>query len=145
MIEFLTTSGMRFGLALIIGSTLVMVCAFLVQACCRKLSAAERFSVWQIAIVGLLLLPLCCLLLPQVKLGLFSSALGQPRSAESIRVDSVFPDLPSSPLSTAVQESSRFPSHSLADPKQADPKQACLLYTSPSPRDLSTSRMPSSA
>ena len=131
MIEFLTTSGMRFGLALIIGSTLVMVCAFLVQACCRKLSAAERFSVWQIAIVGLLLLPLCCLLLPQVKLGLFSSALGQPRSAESIRVDSVFPDLPSSPLSTAVQESSRFPSHSLADPKQADPKQA-LPGTKPS-------------
>ena len=28
---------------------------------------------------------------------------------------------------------------------QAVPFQACLLYTSPSPRDLSTSRMPSSA
>ena len=27
----------------------------------------------------------------------------------------------------------------------ADPCQGCLLYTSPSPRDLSTSRMPSSA
>ena len=27
----------------------------------------------------------------------------------------------------------------------ADPDTACLLYTSPSPRDLSTSRMPSSA
>ena len=26
-----------------------------------------------------------------------------------------------------------------------DPELACLLYTSPSPRDLSTSRMPSSA
>jgi len=26
-----------------------------------------------------------------------------------------------------------------------DPSYACLLYTSPSPRDLSTSRMPSSA
>ena len=26
-----------------------------------------------------------------------------------------------------------------------DPTTACLLYTSPSPRDLSTSRMPSSA
>ena len=26
-----------------------------------------------------------------------------------------------------------------------DPKYVCLLYTSPSPRDLSTSRMPSSA
>ena len=36
-----------------------------------------------------------------------------------------------------------------ADPLEtidvADQSQACLLYTSPSPRDLSTSRMPSSA
>ena len=29
--------------------------------------------------------------------------------------------------------------------KQLSRKEACLLYTSPSPRDLSTSRMPSSA
>jgi len=29
--------------------------------------------------------------------------------------------------------------------KYTIPKEACLLYTSPSPRDLSTSRMPSSA
>ena len=29
--------------------------------------------------------------------------------------------------------------------RTADPDQTCLLYTSPSPRDLSTSRMPSSA
>ena len=28
---------------------------------------------------------------------------------------------------------------------QSGPAEACLLYTSPSPRDLSTSRMPSSA
>ena len=28
---------------------------------------------------------------------------------------------------------------------RADQKDSCLLYTSPSPRDLSTSRMPSSA
>ena len=31
------------------------------------------------------------------------------------------------------------------DPKKADRFKDCLLYTSPSPRDLSTSRMPSSA
>ena len=30
-------------------------------------------------------------------------------------------------------------------PQNVDPLNACLLYTSPSPRDLSTSRMPSSA
>ena len=30
-------------------------------------------------------------------------------------------------------------------PALLKPSQACLLYTSPSPRDLSTSRMPSSA
>ena len=30
-------------------------------------------------------------------------------------------------------------------PRDADDPRDCLLYTSPSPRDLSTSRMPSSA
>ena len=30
-------------------------------------------------------------------------------------------------------------------PEEAEPLTLCLLYTSPSPRDLSTSRMPSSA
>ena len=36
----------------------------------------------------------------------------------------------------------------IADPEESDTNAilgACLLYTSPSPRDLSTSRMPSSA
>ena len=34
----------------------------------------------------------------------------------------------------------------IEDPKLGDaPITGCLLYTSPSPRDLSTSRMPSSA
>ena len=37
-----------------------------------------------------------------------------------------------------------FPSR-LGDPKEFADACACLLYTSPSPRDLSTSRMPSSA
>ena len=32
-----------------------------------------------------------------------------------------------------------------SDMENEDKKQDCLLYTSPSPRDLSTSRMPSSA
>ena len=32
-----------------------------------------------------------------------------------------------------------------AGPRKGRPSKACLLYTSPSPRDLSTSRMPSSA
>ena len=37
--------------------------------------------------------------------------------------------------------------HQLSDVKEAksDVLRPCLLYTSPSPRDLSTSRMPSSA
>ena len=35
-----------------------------------------------------------------------------------------------------------FPNQQAAE---ASPLAACLLYTSPSPRDLSTSRMPSSA
>ena len=33
----------------------------------------------------------------------------------------------------------------VADKEYAEATRACLLYTSPSPRDLSTSRMPSSA
>ena len=35
--------------------------------------------------------------------------------------------------------------HSLQSATRAEKDGACLLYTSPSPRDLSTSRMPSSA
>ena len=33
----------------------------------------------------------------------------------------------------------------LGDDDYSEPLKICLLYTSPSPRDLSTSRMPSSA
>ena len=36
-------------------------------------------------------------------------------------------------------------SRSTSSPSSSDQGRACLLYTSPSPRDLSTSRMPSSA
>ena len=43
----------------------------------------------------------------------------------------------------AREEEDPFPDQSLIDP--VDENQHCLLYTSPSPRDLSTSRMPSSA
>ena len=37
------------------------------------------------------------------------------------------------------------PATIMTDPDFADATYVCLLYTSPSPRDLSTSRMPSSA
>ena len=37
------------------------------------------------------------------------------------------------------------PATIMTDPDVADKTYICLLYTSPSPRDLSTSRMPSSA
>ena len=37
------------------------------------------------------------------------------------------------------------PATIMTDPETADVTYICLLYTSPSPRDLSTSRMPSSA
>jgi len=37
------------------------------------------------------------------------------------------------------------PEHNLAEAAQKGESEDCLLYTSPSPRDLSTSRMPSSA
>ena len=39
----------------------------------------------------------------------------------------------------------RFSSFAKADNDEVDIYHTCLLYTSPSPRDLSTSRMPSSA
>ena len=37
------------------------------------------------------------------------------------------------------------PVEPIAPAEITDPAKVCLLYTSPSPRDLSTSRMPSSA
>ena len=35
--------------------------------------------------------------------------------------------------------------HNAIEPDEEEEDEDCLLYTSPSPRDLSTSRMPSSA
>ena len=43
---------------------------------------------------------------------------------------------------TPKQEGKEAPKQ---EAKKEEPKKDCLLYTSPSPRDLSTSRMPSSA
>ena len=37
------------------------------------------------------------------------------------------------------------PNRQIGDQEKINPYKSCLLYTSPSPRDLSTSRMPSSA
>ena len=39
----------------------------------------------------------------------------------------------------------RFIGHGLIDPQDLNNAEVCLLYTSPSPRDRSLSRMPSSA
>jgi len=71
--EFTTEFVMQFGWVLVVGSTLILGFAFALQACLRRRSAAERFSVWQIATVGLLFLPVCCALLPQSNLGWFAS------------------------------------------------------------------------
>ena len=38
-----------------------------------------------------------------------------------------------------------FTADTLANEQNYDPRDGCLLYTSPSPRDISGSRMPSSA
>ena len=45
------------------------------------------------------------------------------------------------PITTEELDAAVLPT----DPNQVLPSNTCLLYTSPSPRDLSTSRMPSSA
>ena len=53
------------------------------------------------------------------------------------------PSLADQDLPSSSGHLRRFQSLNLADQSQSSP--SCLLYTSPSPRDLSTSRMPSSA
>ena len=61
----------------------------------------------------------------------------------------IFMALPSSQLSEAVtavnQDLRDISSWCCAHTLLINPDKTCLLYTSPSPRDLSTSRMPSSA
>ena len=47
-------------------------------------------------------------------------------------------------LRTPEERFDNLPGYSF-QPNYIDTLQGCLLYTSPSPRDLSTSRMPSSA
>ena len=46
---------------------------------------------------------------------------------------------------SSVRSSSKAPSIASRSDKNSTQSYSCLLYTSPSPRDLSTSRMPSSA
>ena len=53
-------------------------------------------------------------------------------------------DQPTLPPSEPEPIPEQEPPESTPPPK-GDPPTTCLLYTSPSPRDLSTSRMPSSA
>lgn len=57
---------------LIIGSTLLLATAAIVISLMPKCSAASRFSIWQIAVTSLLLLPLGVLFLPEVPLGFVS-------------------------------------------------------------------------
>jgi len=49
------------------------------------------------------------------------------------------------PLSAVTDEAGNYELKNVADGDYILQLQTCLLYTSPSPRDLSTSRMPSSA
>ena len=44
-----------------------------------------------------------------------------------------------------MAEEEQIEDNSIEEEKVEDEPEICLLYTSPSPRDLSTSRMPSSA
>ena len=54
-------------------------------------------------------------------------------------------DLNPDTLETSANSISMFNSYKLIILESLKDKNICLLYTSPSPRDLSTSRMPSSA
>ena len=48
-------------------------------------------------------------------------------------------------ISYSISKGNRVPSIKIILVGDHGPSKICLLYTSPSPRDLSTSRMPSSA
>ena len=56
--------------------------------------------------------------------------------------DSVYAGRPSAPAIRRADDLPAAMDRSLQDPHRHDP---CLLYTSPSPRDRTRSRMPSSA
>ena len=68
---------------------------------------------------------------------------GQGHPERKERLDSILKSIKSSDLKVEFKEAPKVDLEivSLVHPK----KHICLLYTSPSPRDLSTSRMPSSA
>ena len=55
---------------LVVGSTLLLSIATIVTWLMSRSSAASRFSVWQIAVTSLMLLPLGVFFLPEVPLGL---------------------------------------------------------------------------
>jgi len=59
---------------LLIGSTLVLSTAAIVTRLLPGISASSRFSIWQIAVTSLMLLPIGVFLLPEIPLGLVSKA-----------------------------------------------------------------------
>ena len=60
-------------------------------------------------------------------------------------VDEVFTDVQKNGDAAVAKYTQKFDSVSLESNAVSESEISCLLYTSPSPRDLSTSRMPSSA
>lgn len=61
-------------IVLLIGSTLILSTAAIVTRLLPRSSAASRFSIWQIAVTSLLLLPIGVLLIPEIPLGLVSNS-----------------------------------------------------------------------
>ena len=74
---------------------------------------------------------------PVVKVGRMAGQFAKPRSQETEIIDDIELESYKGDIINGIEfdQQSRNP----------DPHRLCLLYTSPSPRDLSTSRMPSSA
>ena len=70
---------------------------------------------------------------------------GYRKAAELVDGDHLYSPLQAAGLAKQTSTTSYDATVEVAMRLGVDPRKACLLYTSPSPRDGATSRMPSSA
>ena len=79
-----------------------------------------------------------------LKLGMYISFAGMVTFKKSDELRAVAAEIPADRILIETDAPYLSP-HPLRSKRPNEPAYICLLYTSPSPRDLSTSRMPSSA
>ena len=136
---------MQLIITVILKATLLLSLSIILLGICRKGSASLKHWIISMSLIGLLFVPVFIQFLPhlEVEIPYYRDSLS---TLEIQKQEKVSEEI----LATIPQE--EFLANTVTNTignrnksKDLKSKQSCLLYTSPSPRDATLSRMPSSA